>query len=79
MIIINKQEDLIKYCTGNTIVFEKAVHIKCDIDVKCNISAWDITYFAVCDVHSNILCKSIKGRRENSKHFCLDGKITIKP
>ena len=40
-----------------------------------NIKAWDINYYAVCFAHNNITCKSIKGRRENSKHFCLDGKI----
>jgi len=43
------------------------------------ISAWNISYFAVCYAYKNILCKSIKGRRKNCKHFCLDGKITIKP
>jgi len=25
-----------------------------------------------------VKCKSIKGRRKNCKHFCLDGKIEIK-
>lgn len=47
-----------------------------------NVSAWDIKardidYYAVCFAHINITCRSIKGRRENSKHFCLDGEITI--
>jgi hypothetical protein len=43
-----------------------------------NIDALDISYYAVCFAYENITCKSIKGRRENSKHFCLDGEITIK-
>ena len=43
-----------------------------------NINARDINYFAVCFAYKNINCKSIKGRRENCKHFVLDGEITIK-
>ena len=43
-----------------------------------NITARDINYFAVCFAYKNINCKSIKGRRENCKHFVLDGEITIK-
>ena len=43
-----------------------------------NIIAGDINYYAVCFAYKHITCKSIKGRRENAKHFCLDGKITIK-
>lgn len=48
-----------------------------DIDAR-DINARDISYYAVCFAYENIECKSIKGRRENSKHFCLDEKITIK-
>jgi len=40
-----------------------------------NIIARDISYYAVCFALNNITCKSIKGCTENSKHFCLDGKI----
>ena len=43
-----------------------------------NINALDIEYYAVCFAYKNITCKSIKGTRTNAKHFCLDGKITIK-
>ena len=42
-----------------------------------NILANDISYYAVCFAYKNITCKSIKGRRDNSKHFSLDGKVTI--
>ena len=38
----------------------------------CNIEAYNIF------VYDNIKCKSIKGRRENAKHFVLDGKLEIK-
>jgi len=42
-----------------------------------DISAGDISYYAVCFAHQNIKCKSIEGRRENSRHFCLDGKVVV--
>ena len=41
------------------------------------INALDINYHAVCFAYKNIKCKSIKGRRENHKHFALDGKIEV--
>ena len=44
-----------------------------------DITALDITYYAVCYAYYNISCTSIQGRRENAKHFVLDGEITIKP
>ncbi len=43
-----------------------------------DITAWDINYYAVCFAYNNIKCKSIKGRRENCKHFVLDGEVIIK-
>jgi hypothetical protein len=43
-----------------------------------NIKAYDINYYAICCAYENICCTSIKGRRQNAKHFCLDGQITIK-
>ncbi len=49
-------------------------------DIKAvNINARNINYFAVCYAYKNIECNSIKGRKENAKHFVLDGEITIKP
>jgi len=41
------------------------------------IKAWGIIYYAVCYAYTNIICKSIAGKRKNAKHFCLDGQITI--
>ena len=44
-----------------------------------SINANNINYYAVCYAYENIKCKSIKGRKHNSKHFVLDGSIeTIK-
>jgi hypothetical protein len=48
-----------------------------DINVG-DINARDISYFAVCFACYNITCKSIKGRRNNCKHFVLDREIKIK-
>ena len=48
----------------------------CNIEAG-NISANNISYHAVCFAYDNIKCKSIKGRRKNSKHFVLDGKLEV--
>ena len=45
--------------------------------IAYNIYAQNIIYWAVCFAYNNIKCKSIKGTRENHKHFVLDGKIEI--
>ena len=42
-----------------------------------NIKAGDIDYYALCFAYESITCKSIEGKRANSKHFCLDGEIII--
>lgn len=43
-----------------------------------SINAENIDYYAVCVAYKDIKCKSIKGRRENAKHFVLDGTLEIK-
>lgn len=48
----------------------------CNIEAD-NIKASNISYFAVCFAYDNIKCKSIIGRRNNAKHFVLDGKLEI--
>ncbi len=45
-----------------------------DIDAW-SIKAWDINYYAVCFARESFKCRDIKGRRDNSKHFCLDSEI----
>ncbi len=53
----------------------KADDIKAD-DIKADdIKACDIIYYAVCFAYNDIKCKSITGRKDNCKHFVLDGKI----
>lgn len=43
-----------------------------------NINANVINYHAVCYAYKNILCKEIKGRVKNARHFCINGEIIIK-
>ena len=43
------------------------------LDIKAN----DISYYAVCFAYKNIECNTIKGRRENSRHFVLDGELIV--
>lgn len=48
-------------------------------DIKAwDIKARDINYYAVCFAYKNIVCNSIIGNRENSRHFVLDGELRIK-
>lgn len=56
-----------------------AGNINADNINACDIKADNISYYAVCLAYKNIVCNNIEGRRDNAKHFCLDGKITIKP
>ena len=47
-------------------------------DIKAiNIHAGNISYYAICFAYRSIKCKSIKGKRANSKHVVLDSKIEI--
>ena len=43
-----------------------------------DINAWKINYYAVCFAYEDIICNSIEGRRHNSRHFVLDGKLEVK-
>ena len=55
----------------------KANNIDCGNIEAINIKALDINYFAVCFAYYNIKCKSIKGKRNNAKHFVLDGTLEV--
>ena len=48
-----------------------------DINAR-NINAWDISFYAVAFAYLEFKCKSIVGRRESSKYFCLDSEVIIK-
>lgn len=43
--------------------------------VAWDVYSWDI-YARNIEAY-NIKCKSVKGRRENAKHFVLDGKLEL--
>ena len=60
----------------------KALDIKAGDIVAENIVAWNIvaeniSYYAIAIADESFVCKSIKGRRENSIHKCLDKEIKI--
>ena len=55
-----------------------------DIDARnisaVNIDAWDIiaeniSFYEICRAHHTLKCKSIEGRRENAKYFCLNNEV----
>lgn len=86
----NNLEELKKDVVSNNLIVNDNIEINFNLDwfnlnikawdIKAmDINAWDIDYYAVCCSYKNIECNSIKGRRQNCKHFCLDGEITTKP
>lgn len=42
-----------------------------------NIEACNISYWAVCFAYNSIKCNSITSKRENHKHFVLDGELVV--
>lgn len=56
----------------------KASNIHADDIIADKIDADHIFYFSVCCARESFVCKSIYGKRENSRHFCLDGEIVYK-
>lgn len=57
----------------------KARNIKAlDINSSGNINANKISFNAVCFAYKTFVCNAIRGRRENSKYFCLDSDVVIK-
>ena len=40
-----------------------------------DIDAEDIEYYAVCIAYQTFSCRSVRGKRENAIHACLDGEI----
>ena len=64
--------------TNDINAFEIKVHNISALDINAyDIKANKISYYGVCFAYNNIKCKSIKGRRKNSKHFVLDGKLEV--
>jgi len=56
----------------------KCKDLKC-WDLKCQeLKAKNVSYYGVAVAYNSMEVESIKGRRKNSKHFCLDSEIVIK-
>ena len=55
----------------------KAGNIKAGNINAGDINAGDISFYAVCWSYFSLKCKSIVGRREKSKYFCLDKEVEI--
>ena len=49
-----------------------------NISVQDISAGGDISFYAFAIAYRSLICKSIKGRRKNSKYFCLDGEVEIK-
>ncbi len=48
------------------------------LDLECeNLDCMNLSYFAVAIAYKSFKCNSVKGKRKNSKHFCLDSEIEI--
>lgn len=43
-----------------------------------DINANNINYYAVCIAYQTFSCMSVRGRRKNAIHACLDGEIEYK-
>ena len=43
-----------------------------------DIDAASINYYAVCIAYQTFSCRSVRGKRENAIHACLDGEIDYK-
>ena len=47
-------------------------------DLNCrDLNCWDLSYYAIAVAYYKFKCKSVVGRRNNSKHFCLDSEVKI--
>jgi hypothetical protein len=47
-------------------------------DLNCqNLDCGDLDYYAIAVAYYKSKCESVKGRRSNSKHFCLDSEVII--
>jgi hypothetical protein len=47
-------------------------------DLKCwDLNCLDLDFYAVAFSYNSFKCKSVKGRRENSKYFCLDKEVEV--
>ncbi len=56
----------------------KCLNLNCE-NLNCwNLKAKNVSYYAIAFAYYSMEVESIKGRRDNSKHFCLDDEIALK-
>ena len=52
-------------------------NLNCE-DLNCrDLNCEDLSYYAIAVAYYKFKCKSVVGRRNNSKHFCLDSEVII--
>ena len=80
-------KDGIFYSEESIDITDFSLQVECSIKVLGNIDARDIkardieardiSFYAVAFAYISFACKSIIGRRQNSKFFCLDSEVKI--
>ena len=90
MLVFKNLEEMEPYLDKKTDTyrFEDVVQFCFDLRSDSNISAWDINalnidaaninYYAVCIAYQTFSCMSVRGKRKNAIHACLDGEIEYK-
>ena len=90
MLVFKNLEEMEPYLDKKTDTyrFEDVVQFCFDLRSDSNISAWDINalnidaaninYDAVCIAYQTFSCMSVRGKRKNAIHACLDGEIEYK-
>ena len=82
------QKEVEKDIVDGVLEINEDVTFECNIDIDASIkawcikawgiNAWDIEYYAFCIAYETLKVKTIKGRRLNSFHKCLDNEIEYK-
>lgn len=90
MLVFKNLEEMEPYLDKKTDTyrFEDVVQFCFDLRSDSNISAWNIdawdinaaniNYYAVCIAYQTFSCMSVRGKRKNAIHACLDGEIEYK-
>ena len=92
MITFNSIDEVKKLVVNGVLKVDDDIEINFDgfdihADIICNniyskgkprnITAWNISFYAVCVAYTNITCKTIEGRHKNAKIIILNKNIVI--
>ena len=77
------QKEVEKDIVDGVLKINGDVTFECNIDIDASINAHNINantieYYAFCIAYETLKVKTIKGRRPNSFHKCLDNEIEYK-